>query len=162
MKLCRLSIGLLLFLLAFRLSAASQPKAANVSGRWQISWEARLGTERDAIQLEQTGSKLGGTFYGKLGSPKVSGNVDGEHISLRLDFPGIHPYALLFTGTIDGEQMNGKLEVPGVDGAYDFHGENVRPTNYTWSAIRQSAAQRPDPAASLQKPAEQTKTKPAN
>jgi hypothetical protein len=138
MKLCQLSVGLALFLLAMHLSAASQTKPISVSGRWQISWEARIGTERDTIELEQTESKLTGTFHGKLGSPKVSGNVDGTHVMLRMDFPGAQPYTLLFTGTIEGDKMSGKFEVPGVDRAYDFHGENVRPTNYTWSAVRQS------------------------
>ena len=139
-----LNLGMALFLIAFHLSAPSQTKSVNVSGKWQISWEARIGTERDTIQLEQTESKLSETLEGKLGSPKVSGNVDGTHVSLRLDFPGAQPYTLLFTGTIDGVKMSGKFEVPGVDRAYDFHGENVRPTNYTWSAVRQSDTHQPD------------------
>jgi hypothetical protein len=139
-----LNLGVALFLIAFHLSAAGQTKSVNVSGRWQISWEARIGTERDTIQLEQTESKLSGTLQGKLGSPRVSGNVDGAHVSLRLDFPGPQPYTLLFTGTIEGDKMSGKFEVPGVDRAYDFHGENVRATNYTWSAVRQSDPHQPD------------------
>ncbi len=166
MKFCQLHVGLVLFLLAFHFSAASQIKPVNVTGRWQISWVARVGIERDTIQLEETESKLTGTFYGKLGSPKVSGIVDGTRIALRLDFPGTHPYTLLFTGTIDGEKMKGKLEVPGVDGAYDFHGENVSPTNYTWSAVRQSDTHQSDPeaeaSAQQKRSAEQTKPKPAN
>ncbi|MGA8437741.1 MAG: hypothetical protein WB762_15730 [Candidatus Sulfotelmatobacter sp.] len=32
--------------------------------------------------------------------------------------------------------MSGKFEIPGVGGAYDWHGENVRSTKYTWSAVR--------------------------
>jgi hypothetical protein len=135
---------LLLLSAAYSLSAA-QTKAINVSGKWQISWEARIGTERDTIQLEQTDSnqndsKLTGIFQGKLGNPKVSGNVDGANISLRLDFPGANPYSIVFTGTIDGDKMSGKFEIPGVDRAYDFHGENIRPSNYTWSAVRLSDA----------------------
>jgi hypothetical protein len=118
---------------------AAQRKATNASGKWQISWEARIGTERDTIQLDQLGSKLTGSFQGRLGNPGVSGNVEGNQISLRLDFPAkqaYSAYSLVFTGTIDGNKMSGKFEVPGVDRAYDFHGENVRPSNYTWSAIR--------------------------
>jgi hypothetical protein len=126
----------LLLLLATYSASPAQTKPTNVTGKWQISWEARIGTERDAIQLEQTDSKLTGTFQGKLGNPKVSGNVDGANISLRLDFPGAKPYSIVFTGTTDGDKMSGKFELPGVDAAYDFHGENIRPSNYTWSAVR--------------------------
>jgi hypothetical protein len=140
---------LVLLSMAYSLSAA-QTKPINVSGKWQISWEARIGTERDTIQLEQhdsnqhdsnqNDSRLTGAFQGKLGNPKVSGNVDGANISLRLDFPGDKPYSIVFTGTTDGDKMSGKFEVPGVDKAYDFHGENIRPSNYTWSAVRLSDA----------------------
>jgi hypothetical protein len=148
MKNLRLSLSVLV---ALPLFLAAQTKPANVSGKWQLSWEARIGTERDTIQLEQSESKLSGTFQGKpgspqgkSGSPKVSGNVDGTRVALQLDFPGPQPYTLLFIGTINGDKMSGNLEVPGVDKAYDWHGENVRPTNYTWSAIRQLDTHPPD------------------
>jgi hypothetical protein len=133
------------FLFALHIPVLAQTRSANSSltGKWQISWEARNGTERDSLQLEQTESKLSGTFQGKLGSPKVSGSVDGSQVVLQLDFPGPHSYTLQFTGTIDSDKMkmSGKFGVPGIDQAYDWHGENVRPTNYTWSAIRQSDRQ---------------------
>jgi hypothetical protein len=115
---------------------AAQTKTVNVTGTWQISWEARVGTERDTLELQQTEAKLTGSFEGKVASPKVSGSVDGQNISLRLDFAGPKPYTIVFTGTLDGEKMSGKFEIPGVAGAYDWHGENVRSTNYTWSAVR--------------------------
>jgi autotransporter translocation and assembly factor TamB len=127
---------ILILLSMTHLLSQAQAKPTTLTGKWQISWEARIGTERDTIQLDETGSKLTGTFQGKLGDPKVSGNVDGTNISLRLDFPGAKPYSIVFTGTIDGDKMSGKFEIPGVDGAYDFHGENIRPSNYTWSAVR--------------------------
>jgi hypothetical protein len=156
--------GLFLFflafvsLLAYDPASAAQTKSVNVTGKWQISWEARLGTEHDMIELKQVGSTLTGSFHGRLGSPKVSGHVDGKNVTLRLDFPGKQPYSLVFTGAIDtgaidtgtidtgaintgtigGDKMSGKFEIPGVRGAYDFHGENVRASNYTWSAVRVS------------------------
>jgi hypothetical protein len=143
---------LIVFLWALPVSLAAQTAAQNVTGKWQISWEARIGTERDTIDLTQSEGKLSGTFHGKLGPPQVSGNVDGNHITLRLDFPGTQPYSLVFSGVVEGEKMSGKFEVPGVDKAYDWHGENVRPSNYTWSAVRQSEAHAPDPAAATNPP----------
>jgi hypothetical protein len=122
--------------LALYPASNAQTNSVNVSGMWQISWEARLGTEKDTIQLEQADSKLTGNFQGRFGTPKVSGSVDGKNILLRLDFPAKQPYSLVFTGLIDGDKMSGKFEIPGVDKPYDFHGENVRPSNYTWQAVR--------------------------
>jgi hypothetical protein len=145
------------FLLACASVSAAQTKPVNVSGQWQISWEARIGTESDVIELKQNGSILNGTFHGRLGSPKVSGEVDGKNVTLRLDFPGEKPYSLVFTGAIEtqengGDKMSGKFEIPGVRGAYDFHGENVRPSNYTWSAVRMPEAAHASSSGGQQNP----------
>jgi len=118
--------------------AAGQNNSANVAGKWQLSWEARLGTARGTLQLEQVGSKLTGSFDGgSLGSPKISGTVEGKNITLTLDFQRAHPFTLVFTGTIDGDKMGGKFDIRGVQAGYDSHGENARPSNYSWTAVRQ-------------------------
>jgi hypothetical protein len=125
----------------FGFDSALEAQPVNVSGKWQISWEARIGTERDILDLQQTDSALTGTFLGKFVTPKVSGSVEGKNITLRLDFTGQKAYSIVFTGAIDGDgiegkTMSGKFEIPGVPGAYDFHGENISSSNYTWSAVR--------------------------
>lgn len=112
-------------------------KPASVSGKWQISWEARLGTAHGTVQMEQAESRLTGSYQGQLGTPKVSGTIDGKNVSFTLDFQGAHPFSLIFKGVVDGDKMAGKFEIGGVDGGYDQHGENARPSNYTWSAVRQ-------------------------
>jgi hypothetical protein len=130
------SVLVVFYAAAFHVTSFAQSSAVNVNGKWQISWEARLGTERDMILLDQTDSKLTGSFQGKLGSPKVSGNLAGKNISLRLDFAGKQSYSLVFTGVVDGDKMSGRFEIPGMDKPYDFHGENVASSNYTWQAVR--------------------------
>jgi hypothetical protein len=118
--------------------SVAQSATPGVNGKWLFSWEARMGTEHDVIEIKQTESKLTGNFHGPLGSPKVSGGVDGNNISLRLEFPGKQPYTLIFTGLIDGDKMSGKFEIEGMPSGYDQHGENARPSNYTWTAVRQT------------------------
>jgi hypothetical protein len=109
-----------------------------VTGRWQLSWEARMGTERGALQLEQTDSGLAGSFQGGVfGSPKVSGKVEGKNVILNLEFHRAHSFTLVFTGTVDGDKMTGKFEIQGMNDGYDWHGENARPTNYSWTAVRE-------------------------
>jgi hypothetical protein len=124
--------------LACSLSAFGQEKPTNIAGKWNLSWEARIGTERDLIQFDQAGSKLTGSMQARLGTPKVSGTMDGRNVSFKLQFSGSQPFTLVFTGTIDGDKMGGKFEIEGAKDGYDWHGENVRPTNYSWTAVRQS------------------------
>lgn len=140
MKTRFLKLGLAVFFLVFFFGGvhAAAADKTDINGKWKISWEARIGTERDLLDLQQAGSVLTGTFHGKPATPKVSGNVEGKNITLRLDFPGQKPYSIVFTGVIDGDKMGGKFDIPGVPGAYDFHGENISPSNYTWSAVRAS------------------------
>jgi hypothetical protein len=133
-----LCLCLLVLALAPGLAAAAESKSPNIAGKWQLSWEARMGTARGTMQLEQSDSGLAGTFQaGSLGSPKISGKLEGKNISLTLDFQGSHSFTLVLTGTVDGDKMAGKFEIQGMQDGYDWHGENARPTNYSWTAVRQ-------------------------
>jgi hypothetical protein len=134
-RLLRLCPWILLLASCSAFAAQNQPAA--VAGKWQLSWEARLGTERGTVLLEQQESKLSGTYQGRLGSPKVSGNIEGKNVVLNLDFPGSHPFTLVFKGIVEGDKMAGKFDVRGVPAGYDSHGENAHPTNYSWTAVRQ-------------------------
>ena len=130
-----LLLPFLLLMSSFAAAAESHP--VNVTGKWQLSWEARLGTERGIMLLEQVGSKIAGRFQGHLRSPKLSGTLSGKSISLNLDFQGARPFTLVFTGTVNGDNMTGKFEIQEVTDGYDWHGENASPTNYSWTAVRQ-------------------------
>jgi autotransporter translocation and assembly factor TamB len=138
----RVYFWLLVFAVMFGQASVGETagRPASVSGKWQISWEARLGTAHGTVQLEQAESKLAGSYQGELGTPKVSGTVEGKNVSFTLDFQGAHPFSLIFKGVVDGDKMAGKFEVGGVEGGYDQHGENARPSNYTWIAVRQPDA----------------------
>jgi hypothetical protein len=109
---------------------------AAVAGKWQFSWEARIGTERGTLQLEQSDSKLTGSYRGNIATQNVSGTVDGEKVTLNFDFQRAHPFTIIFTGTTDGDKMSGKFEIKDFKDAYDSHGESARPSNYSWSAVR--------------------------
>jgi len=142
MKGRRAYFWLLVFAVMFAQASVGETtgKPASVRGKWQISWEARLGTAHGTVQLEQVKSTLTGSYQGQLGTPKVSGTVEGNNVSFTLDFQGAHPFSLIFKGVLDGDKMAGKFEIGGVEGGYDQHGENARPSNYTWTAIRQPDA----------------------
>jgi hypothetical protein len=137
-----LRFWLLFLLLASSFATAGDNKPANLAGKWQLSWEARLGTERGTIQLEQVDSALTGSYHGHLDAPRITGSVEGKNISLKLEFQRAHPFTLVFTGTVDGDKMTGKFEILEVPDGYDWHGENARPSNYSWTAVRQPDATR--------------------
>jgi hypothetical protein len=132
--------------LAFLLSAmlmatcafAVSGKSVSLAGKWQFSWEARIGTERGTLQLEQADSKLTGSYRGNLATQKVWGTVDGDKIILNFDFQRSHPFTIIFTGTVDGDKMAGKFQIKDFPDAYDAHGETVRPSNYSWTAVRRA------------------------
>jgi hypothetical protein len=147
----RLLFLLLTYCLAATGFAAGENKPANLTGKWQLSWEARLGTENGTMQLEQVDSTLTGSYHGHLDAPRITGTIDGKNITLKLQFQRAHPFTITFTGTIDGDKMAGKFAIQEVPDGYDWHGENARPSNYSWTAVRQ-----PDPA-----PAEGSAAKPA-
>jgi hypothetical protein len=136
----------LLFLLAScfaaTFAAAGENKPVNLAGKWQLSWEARLGTERGTMQLEQVDSALTGSYHGHLDAPRITGSVEGKNVNLKLEFQRTHPFTLVFTGTVDGDKMAGKFEIQEVPDGYDWHGENARPSNYSWTAVRQPDATR--------------------
>jgi hypothetical protein len=132
-RLFLLSVSMLIVTCSF---AATNEKAPGVSGKWQLSWEARIGTETGTMQLEQADSKLSGSYRGHLTAPKISGTVEGNNISFSLEFQRTHPFTILFTGTINGDKMAGKFEIKDYPNGYDSHGENVRPSNYSWTAVR--------------------------
>ena len=132
-----LCLCILTLMLTPGFAVAADNAPASVAGKWQLSWEARIGTERGTMQLEQVNSTLTGSYHGHLDSPRITGIVDGKNVTLKLEFQRAHPFTLVFKGRVDGARMAGKFEIQDVPDGYDWHGENARPSNYSWSAIRQ-------------------------
>jgi hypothetical protein len=119
---------------AFAQNQPSPRTSTSVDGKWQLSWQARIGLEKGVLTLQQNDAKLGGNFHSELGSPTVSGSIQGQNISFELHFEGKRPFAIAFTGKVDGSKMSGKFAIDGMMDGYDQHGENVQPTNYSWTA----------------------------
>lgn len=132
-------------------SQASGKPPVSVSGKWQLSWQARIGVEQGTLVLQQSGNKLNGSFRSELGTPVVSGTIEDENISLKLGFAGNHAFAIVFTGKVDGNKMNGRFTLDGMADGYDQHGENVQPTNYSWKAslLEDHAGRQQEPSARI-------------
>lgn len=123
-----------------RTGAASEH--AGISGKWNISWQARLGKEQGTIEFQQKGNELTGVFHGHGDPCTVSGTLKDGHVWFNLEFHGKTPYAISFTGTLDSDMMSGKFELQGMKDGYDQHGENVQRTDYLWKATRLTEIQK--------------------
>jgi len=132
----RKNLILVFFLLASCFRAVSADDAATLAGKWSISWQARLGTERGTIQFQQQGTHLTGLYRGHASQCQVSGNLKDANISFNLECAGKTPYTIQFTGTLQAAKMTGTFQLKGFKDAYDQHGENVQSTDYKWTAAR--------------------------
>ena len=110
--------------LLFSLSLAM---AADVTGSWQFSVQTNQGSGSPAVELQQQGEKLTGTFHSQiLGDAKLTGTVKGNVIefSFEGDAQG-QKLVVTYKGTIDNPTaMKGTASYAGVDNAV------------TWSAAK--------------------------
>jgi hypothetical protein len=128
-----------IFLLAVPLllaqdSESDNSQPTNIGGAWQISWQARNGSQQATVQIQQDGTKLSGTFQDLGGSSPLTGTVAGNNLSFSVQIQG-RPMTLVFTGTIDGDKMSGTFQPQGGGGGRGGHGGGQG--NHSWSGVRQ-------------------------
>lgn len=111
---------------------------ADVSGKWQVSWQGRLGTEQCTLQFEQAGTKLSGTFQDQRGLSPLAGTVDDKQVSFEVQFHGPRPFTTKFKGTLDSGKIEGTSQAIGVggSGAYLGHGGEIVQPEHPWTAKR--------------------------
>jgi type 1 fimbria pilin len=123
-------------------SPSSASKPVDVSGKWQVSWQGRLGTEQCTLQLQQDGTKLTGTFQDVHGLSSLAGSAEEKRISFDVQFQGPRPFTTRFTGTTDPTVDPGKIEGTsqavgvGGAGAYLGHAGEVVQPEHPWTAKR--------------------------
>lgn len=129
-------------------STSSAAKSSDVSGKWQVAWRGRLGTEQCTLQLEQASSNtLKGTLQDLRGISSLSGTIDGKKISFDVQFQGPHPFTTRFTGTVDDDKIAGTSQAINVGGTGAFlgHGGEVVQPEHPWTAKR--VVNQPSPSA---------------
>jgi len=79
--------------------------ASSIAGNWQVSWTGRDGNAKQGtMRIQQKGSSLTGTFQAPRGSAKLSGNLQGNQVSIAVK-AGKRDFS--FSGTVDGDNMSG-------------------------------------------------------
>lgn len=99
-------IGALTLVLGCAICASAAPAQSSpvISGKWQLSCTSRKGRTRQiALDIEQQGPTLSGSFKGGRRSGQLHGSVQGNRVSF--DLVGAHRSAT-FTGTRDGNTLD--------------------------------------------------------
>lgn len=120
-------------------SSSSSAMSNDVSGKWQVSWQGRLGTEQCIVQMQQdSANKLKGTLQDQRGIASLTGTIDGKNVTFDVQFQGPRPFTTRFTGTADGDKMEGKSQATNVGGSGAFlgHGGEVVQPEHPWTAKR--------------------------
>ena len=86
---------------------ASQPPAADLTGRWDVHIEFAAGATEHALHLKQEGSRIVGTHQGDFVSRDLSGQIEGDKVTIRSSYTEEHGDNLSFTFT--GRLTNGTL-----------------------------------------------------
>jgi len=82
---------------------ATAQASPSLSGTWQLSCAGRGGRVRQVrLQIEQSGTKLGGTFSGPRRSGKLSGTAQRGQVALQIGADG---KSVTLTGTTAGNLM---------------------------------------------------------
>ena len=119
-------------------SGSATAKPMDVGGKWQATWQGRLGSEPCTIELQQDSNKLKGTLQDQRGLSPLSGTVDGKKITFDVQFGGPRPFTVRFTGNVDADKIEGTSQAVGVGGggAYLGHGGEVVQPEHPWTAKR--------------------------
>jgi hypothetical protein len=82
---------------------AAAQTSPSLSGTWQLSCPSGKGRIRQiTLQIEQSGSKLSGSFSGPRRSGSLNGTVQGGEVSLQMGADG---RSITLTGTTNGNSM---------------------------------------------------------
>ncbi len=94
------------------LSKKRSPKAANLTGKWDVNVQFFSSTSLHSFNLDQDGNWLSGTHKGDLDTRDVSGTIDGNVMKLASRIPLIGDnVTYLFSGTVAGDTISGDIHL---------------------------------------------------
>lgn len=94
--------------------AATQAKAQNVTGEWDLTINSPQGSRTIKADFKQEGEKLSGVLKSQRGEVQVSGTVKGNEIKFSYPYSGDGlEFTITMTGSINGGVMQGKADFGG-------------------------------------------------
>lgn len=119
--------------------SSSAAKPLNISGKWQVAWQGRLGTEQCTLQLQQDSTnQLKGTLQDLHGVSSLSGTMEGKKVVFDVTIQGLRPYTTRFAGTVEADKIEGTSQAINVGGSGAFlgHGGEIVQPEHPWTAKR--------------------------
>lgn len=105
-------------------AAQSSASAANVAGKWQITWQGFRGNEqKGTLELKQDGNNLTGTLDGPRGQSPITGTVDGSKVSFNVQIQGRRSFTIAYTGALSGDTMSGTFHMQAPQGGQAGEGQ---------------------------------------
>jgi hypothetical protein len=126
-----------------RVPLCAEEAPVNVQGKWQASWQGRLGSQPITLELKQKGTKLSGQLLRAQGRSHLFGTVEGNQVSFDVNFSGPRPFTILFKGIVEGDSIKGTSQAQdvGAHGAYLGHGGEIVQPDHPWTAVREKHEQ---------------------
>jgi hypothetical protein len=110
------AIALISLLTGFAAPAASQTPgpAADVLGKWNLTFSTQQGVIPSTLVLKKEGDKIGGTIASDRGEGAVEARVKGQDLTVVFTFPTQNgPIPIQMDGTIDGDAVKGSFTAGG-------------------------------------------------
>jgi hypothetical protein len=97
----------------------------DISGRWQMTVETDKGSGSPEFVLKQKGTKLTGTYKGKLGEAAVVGTIVGNNVELTFEsWANLQKNMSRYSGKLDDvNHMKGAVDLGKIGGKGTFTGE---------------------------------------
>ncbi len=105
------AVGLWLLLYAPTVGSGGVAEDADVAGTWDMTVESPQGSGHSTVVLRQDGSRLTGTYRGRIGESALEGIIHEDQIrfSVTLKFKD-QPITVTYTGSVDRQTMRGTAQ----------------------------------------------------
>ncbi len=94
---------------------------ANVDGSYDVTVKSPMGDQKATLTVQSAGSSFTGNFAGGMGTSDVSGDVDGDTLSWKMDITVPMPMTLDCKATVNGDAIEGSVGA-GAFGAFPMTG----------------------------------------
>jgi hypothetical protein len=102
-----LSLALAVTLLLIRLAAQT-----DMSGEWDISFNAPQGPQEFTMYVQQQGPRLTGRLTSEYGEFPLRGSIDGNTFTINWSMPDAgRELDITFNGKVDGDSMTGTAKL---------------------------------------------------
>ncbi|WP_033919535.1 hypothetical protein [Sphingomonas sp. 37zxx] len=95
---------------------------ANVDGNWDVVVKSPMGDQKATLAVTSADDSFTGNFAGGMGTSDVTGAVDGDTLTWKMNITVPMPMTLDCEATVEGDELNGKVTA-GAFGSFPLIGK---------------------------------------